>query len=134
MTIRDYIQNQVFARRLQERSTLVVYDPARRYRDIALDLATDQCRVIDGSLSVIEQRELATEAMTDLAEGRIHHLVVWLPAKPPQEATDRQGDPFAVFAAIGAIFPQGDADDFASICRLAKPDHVPWMPAVPGPN
>ena len=125
MTIRDYIQNQVFARRLQERSTLVIYDPARRYRDIALDLATDQCRVIDGSLSVIEQRELATEAMTDLAEGRIHHLVVWLPAKPPREATDRQGDPFAVFAVIGAIFPQGDGDDFASICRLAKPDHVP---------
>ena len=125
MTIRDYIQNQVFARRLQERATLVIYDPARRYRDIALDLATDQCRVIDGSLSVIEQRELATEAMTDLAEGRIHHLVVWLPAKPPREATDRQGDPFAVFAAIGAIFPQGDGDDFASICRLAKPDHVP---------
>lgn len=125
MTIRDYIQNQVFARRLQERAALVIYDPTRRYRDIALDLATDQCRVIDASLSVIEQRELATEAMAALAEGQIHHLVIWVPAKPPQDATDRQGDPFAVFVAVGAVFPQGDGDNYAAICRLAKPDHVP---------
>jgi len=125
MTIRDYIQNQVFARRLQERSALVIYDPTRRYRDIALALATDQCRVLDASLSVIEQRELATEALNSLAEGRIHHLVIWVPSKPPQEASDRQGDPFAVFAAVGAVFPQGDGDDYAALCRLAKPDHVP---------
>lgn len=125
MTIRDYIQNQVFARRLQERAALVIYDPTRRYRHIALDLATDQCRVIDASLSVIEQRELATEAMAALAEGQIHHLVIWVPAKPPQEAKDREGDPFAVFATVGAVFPQGDGDNYAAICRLAKPDHVP---------
>ncbi|OQX18969.1 MAG: hypothetical protein BWK76_05975 [Desulfobulbaceae bacterium A2] len=125
MTIRDYIQNQVFARRLQERAALVIYDPTRRYRDIALDLATDQCRVIDASLSVIEQRELAAEALNALAEGQIHQLVIWVPAKPPQEAADRQSDPFAVFATVGAVFPQGDGDNYAAICRLAKPDHVP---------
>ncbi|MBM9538654.1 PglZ domain-containing protein [Desulfobulbus alkaliphilus] len=125
MTLRDYIHNQVFARRLQEHAALVIYDPTRRYRDIALGLATDQCRVIDASLSVIEQRELATEALNELAEGQIHHLVIWIPARPPQDVTASQSDPFAVFASIGAVFPQGDGDDYASICRLAKPDHVP---------
>jgi len=125
MTIRDYIQNQVFARRLQEQAVLVVYDPTRRYRDIVQAMATDQCQVIDAALSVIEQRESATEALNALADGQIHHLVLWVPTKPPQDATDRQGDPFAVFASIGAVFPQGDGDNYAALCRLAKPDHVP---------
>ena len=121
----DYIQNQIFSRRAQEHGTLVIYDSGHRYRDIALSMNSDKCRVIDASQSVIEKREEATEALTALAEGQIHQLVIWVPAVRPEDNDAKQRDPFSVFAEIGAVFPQGDGDDFASICRRAKPDHVP---------
>jgi len=125
VSIRDYIRNEIFARRAQERGVIVIYDPGYRYREIGLSMASDRCRVIDASQSVIEQREEATEALTALAEGQIHQLVIWVPAVRPEDNDAKQRDPFSVFAEIGAVFPQGDGDDFASICRRAKPDHVP---------
>jgi hypothetical protein len=72
MTLRDHLRTEVFGRLLrdpQSRGCLVVYDPERRYRDIALDLADEQGRVIDASGSVIESREAATEALYDLGAG-----------------------------------------------------------------
>ena len=125
VSIRDYIRNQIFARRAQERGTLVIYDPARSYRDIALSLASDQCRVIDVSDSVLEQREDATDALAALTEGQIHQLILWVPAMRPEDNEAKQRDPFAVFGEIGTVFPLGDGDDYASLCRRAKPDHVP---------
>jgi len=125
MTIRDYIQNQVFGRRAAEHCCLVIYDPGRRYRELALAMATEQCRVIDVSTSVVEQRELANDAFADLVEGRIHQLVLWVPAAKPIEAEARQKDPFSVYGLAGSEFPAGDGDDYASLCRRAKPDHVP---------
>ncbi len=125
MTIRAYIRNEIFIRRAQECGIIVIYDPARRYRDIALSMTSDTCRVINASQSVIEQREAATDALTALAEGQIHQLVIWLPVVRPEDNDGKQRDPFAVFAEIGAVFPQGDGDDYASLCRRAKPDHIP---------
>ena len=60
-----------------------------------------------------------------LADGQIHQLVVWVPAAVPADDEGKQRDPFAVFAEIGAVFPHGDGDDYASLCRQAKPDHIP---------
>src|SRR5207249_4752149 len=106
MTIREYIQNEIFGRRAQEHASLVIYDPSRRYRDIALAMASEKCQVLDASQSVIEQRELATDALLDLAEGQIHQLVVWVPAAVPTDDEGKQCDPFSAFAEIGAMFPQ----------------------------
>jgi len=125
MTIRDYIQDQVFSRRAQAHSCLVIYDPIRRYREIAMAMATDHCRVIDVSKSVVEQREYANEGFADLVEGRIHQLVIWVPAAKPIEPEARQKDPFSVYGLAGGEFPAGDGDDYAALCRTAKPDHVP---------
>lgn len=124
MTIREYIREQVFSRRAKENGSLVIYDPTRKYRDIALDMESEQCLVIDATQSVIEQREAATEALTALAEGTIHQLIIWVPANAPEDNDAKQYDPFSVFAEVGKVFPQGDGDDYASICRRAKPDHV----------
>jgi len=125
MTIRDYIQNQIFLQRAEASGTLVIYDPARRYRDIALSMTTDKLLVIDASTSVIEQRETAMDALASLAKGEIHQLVIWIPATAPADDEAKQKDPFVVFAELGAVFPQGDGDDYASICRKAKPDYIP---------
>lgn len=124
MTVRDYIRDQVFARRAQERGCLVIYDPERRYRDVANSLTSDVRRVIDVGDSIIEQREAAAEALDQLAAGGIHQLILWVPTRRPSVSDDKQKDPFAVFGEIGESFPKGDGDEFADICRRAKPDHV----------
>jgi hypothetical protein len=124
VTLRDYIQREVFAKRTEEAGCLVVYDPIRRYHDIVLGMASPSCRIIDVDLSVIEQREAAVAALRELGEGKIHQFIVWVPAPRPGSDDELQKDPFSVFARIGAQFPAGDGDDYASICRKAKPDHI----------
>jgi PglZ domain len=124
VTIREYIRSEVFAKRAEQSSCMVIYDPTRRYRDIVSAMASASCRVIDIGLSIIEQREAAMTALGDLADGKIHQLIVWAPALPPESDEDLQKDPFSVFAKIGTQFPDGDGDDYASLCRKAKPDHV----------
>lgn len=127
MTLRDYLRNEVFSRRLRDpdsRGCLVIYDSARRYHEIAASLADDQCRVIDASDAIIEPREAATAALSDLATGAIHRLVLWLPTARPADETAKQADPFSVFAEVGAAFPDGDGHEYAELCRRAKPDHV----------
>jgi len=123
MKIRDYIQSEVFASRAAKHGALVIYDPTRHYRDLALALAAPQCRVIDAGPSIIEAREAAMRALRDLTEGKIQQLIVWIPTRKPESDEDRQGDPFSVLGRIGTEFPAGDADDYSALCRVAKPDH-----------
>ena len=122
--IRDFIAEKVFAARAAEARCLMIYDPDRRYRDIALGLANDKREVIDVSTSIIVQREVAAEALSRLARGAIDSLVIWSPFPLPRDVDEKQRDPFAVFAEIGEVFPKGDGDEYAALCRRAKPDHV----------
>lgn len=124
MKISHFIRDHVFLPRAEERGALVIYDPERRYREIVLGMASDNCRVIDVSESLVTQREAATEALSDLSRGAIHKLILWVPMKRPQSDEDKQKDSFVVFAELGASFPNGDGDEFADICRRAKRDHV----------
>ena len=124
MTIRDHIKKEVFAKRAAESGCLVIYDPLRKYREIASGMASASCKVIDSSRSIIEQREAAIGALRELGDGKIHQLVIWIPALPPQCDEDLQRDPFSVFSRVGGQFPAGDGDDYASLCRKAKPDHI----------
>ena len=125
MTISDYLQKEVFSRRAQDHNgCLVVYDPDRRYRETVLTLQAADGQVIDASTSVIEQREAATVALSQLAAGSLHQLILWIPAERPEDDDAKQRDPFSVFAEIGDVFPKGDGDEFPELCRKAKPDHV----------
>ena len=49
MKIRDYIRDEVFGKRVGQSGCLVVYDPARRYRDLARALDNPKCRVLDAT-------------------------------------------------------------------------------------
>lgn len=124
MKIRDYIHTEVFAARAAKHGALVIYDPDRRYHNLALALDTPHCRVIDAGPSIIEAREAAMRALRDLTDGKIQQLVVWLRSRRPESDEDRQHDPFSLIGRIGSEFPAGDADDYAALCRVAKPDHA----------
>lgn len=124
--IRDYIRDEVFRARLNRHGVLVVYDPDKRYRDLCQALAGDDVAVVDGSDSSIEARSAATRALVALGrpEPGPKALLVYVPARAPLTDEQRQVDPFAVYTVCGAAFPDGDGDEYLSLCLKAKPDHA----------
>lgn len=126
MTIKQFIQNQVLGPRLKKAGVLVVYDPERHYRDLCNDMAADECAVVDATESSIESRERALTLLQELGKPgtKLENLLVYVPAARPLTDEDRQQDPFAVYGAVGAEFPEGDGDEYQSICLKAKADYA----------
>ncbi|GAA4648798.1 PglZ domain-containing protein [Kistimonas scapharcae] len=128
MNIQEFIQEQVFAPRLEKHQVLVVYDPEQRYRDTCLVMADDRRKVVDASDSSIISRAQAIQALGELGQQSIEQLLVYVPAARPLEDEEKQKDPFALYGALygefEAAFPMGDGDSYLSICLKAKPDHA----------
>lgn len=126
MSIRTFIQTQILLPRLRETGVLVVYDPDRRYRDLCLELADERRAVVDASESSIESRAAALAALQALGQANapLEGLLVYVPAAKPLTDETRQRDPFSLYAACGAVFPDGDGDEYLSICLKAKPDQT----------
>ena len=47
-----------------------------------------------------------------------------MPAAKPLTDEAKQRDPFSLYAACGAVFPEGDGDEYPEPLPRAKPDHV----------
>ncbi|MCX7669338.1 MAG: PglZ domain-containing protein, partial [Anaerolineae bacterium] len=125
MSIAAFIQGEM-QKRLERAGCLVVYDAERRYHALCLALASATVRVVDASDSGIVSREAATLALCELGNPRsaLKGLLIYVPAVRPQTDEQRQADPFSVYAACGAVFPQDDGDEYLSLCLRAKPDHA----------
>lgn len=125
-SIKTFIQQDVFLPRLTQAEVLVVYDPERRYRDLCLELAGEQVRVIDAGQGSILAREEALRWLMAMGEAgtECKGLLVYVPAAAPLTAEDRQRDPFSACLAVGRCFPEGDGDAYQSLCMKAKADHV----------
>lgn len=126
MTIKQFIQEEVLRPRLKKSGVLVVYDPERRYRELCCEMADDKCAVVDATESSIESREQALVLLQELGkQGAIlENLLIYVPAARPLTDEDRQQDPFAVYGAVGTEFPEGDGDEYQSICLKAKADYA----------
>lgn len=127
MSIAEFIRESVLRPRLKQAGALVVYDADKRYREQCFDLAADKVRVIDVSESSIESREAALLALREVGQPKaaLEGVLVYVPAKRPETDEQKQIDPFALYAACGAVFPKlDDGDDYLSICLKARPDHA----------
>lgn len=126
MTIAAFIRDEVLLPRLLKKGCLVVYDPVGRYRDLCASLANERIRVVDASLSSIESRKAALMDLRDIGRPKsgLDGVLVYVPAGPPVTDEDKQTDPFAIYGAAGAVFPDGDGDEYQSLCLMAKPDHM----------
>jgi hypothetical protein len=126
MSIAEYIREKVLRPRLKETGCLVVYDTDKRYRELCFDLATEKIRVIDTSESSIESREAALLALRKLGQPNspIEGVLIYVPTKKPVTDEQKQVDPFALYAECGAVFPQGDGDEYLNLCLRAKPDNA----------
>jgi hypothetical protein len=124
--IADYIRDEVFGARLRRSTILVVYDGRQRYRELCLQLANDATTVVDATESSIESREAALGAFSSLSrdEPEPKELLIYVPTPAPVTDEERQADPFAVYSVCGAVFPNGDGDEYLSLCLKAKPDHA----------
>jgi hypothetical protein len=136
MSMRTFLQHEILLPRLQRRGVLVAYDPNGRYRESCLELASDTRWVIDASESSIESRAAALAALRELGlpNTALKELLVYVPAKAPVTDEDRQRDPFALYAACGAIFPEGDGDEYLSLCLRYKADHATEIRRIFGDN
>src|SRR4051794_3752658 len=125
MTIAEYVREQVLRPRLLKAGCLVVYDPQQRYRDLCLAFSADNRQVVDTAESSIESREAALRALQQLGKPQpsLEGVLIYVPAGRPETDEEKQADPFSVFAASGAVFPQDDGDDYLSLCLRARPDH-----------
>jgi hypothetical protein len=127
MRIREFIQNQILTR-LRQHEVLLVYDQDGRYRDLCLSLDSDKIQVIDASESSLASRREALAAFSRLGEPNsdLEGLLVYVPAKAPLTDEEKQRDPFALYGACGAVFPDpnNDGDKYQSLCLKAMPDQV----------
>lgn len=130
MSIQQFIQEQVLVPRLAKQQVLVVYDAEQRYRDACLAMANDKRQVVDASDSSIIARAKAIKALGALGDHSIEQLLVYVPAAKPLEDEDKQKDPYALYGACGSVFPNGDGDNYLSICLKAKPDHATQVRAL----
>ena len=82
--------------------------------------------VVDASESGIESREKARDfvSLASLAATESTELVIYIPTRPPKSDHERVMDPYAAYTAAGGIFPDGDGDEYLSLCLKAKPDHA----------
>ena len=127
MSIAGFIRDSVLRPRLSKARCLVVYDPAKLYRAIVNSLADEETAVVDASEHGIESREKALQSFISLARigaGVPAGLVVYVPSSPPKSDHERTLDPYAIYTACGAVFPDGDGDEYLSLCLKAKPDHA----------
>jgi len=126
MKIKEFIQTQILLPRLKQHGVLVVYDPERRYHELCLELASDKRRVIDASQSSITSRAAGLAALREFGQPNpsIEAILVYVPAKAPLMDEDKQRDPFALYSACGAAFPEGDGDEYQSLCLKARLDHA----------
>ena len=125
MTIKRFIQEEVLLPRIKKAGVLVVYDPDRRYRELCNELADEKRVVVDATESSIESREQAMVALQAFGQPgtKLESLLVYVPARRPLTDEEKQQDPFATYGAIGAVFPDGDGDEYQSLCLKAKADH-----------
>jgi len=123
MSISTFIRDTILRPRLQKARCLVVYDPDRIYRDVVGELASDEVTVVDASEHGIESRERAIETFVRLTSFGTS-MLVYVPKAPPKSDHERAIDPYALYAVTGAMFPDGDGDEYLSLCLKAKPDHT----------
>lgn len=125
-SIKTFIKQEVLLARIRKTGVLVVYDPHQRYRGLCLELSAENRAVVDASESSIESREAALRALQRLGEvnTKFEGMLVYVPAPAPLTDEERQRDPFAVYEVCGAVFPEGDGDEYQSLCLKAKADHA----------
>ncbi len=127
MLLHDFIRREYFQKRLQLRRVLVIYDHAKRYRDVVEEIGlSEHSLLVDTSAQPLGARLKAWRAFDEVAADASGEtqLIVYVPHGAPVTDDDKMNDPFRAIAIAGAQFPKGAGDDYLEICRNYLPDRV----------
>jgi len=122
VSIEQYIKTDILQSRLSNSSVLIIYDGEGRYHQLAKEMASENCDVIDVSEGSLATRLQAINILSNLKSTK--QLLIYVPKNAPIEDEDKQKDPFALYAAAGGVFPDPErsGDKYIDICLKAKPD------------
>lgn len=118
MTFAEHISQNVFLPRLKKHRILVVYDEHDRFKDICTSLASDQCKIINTETRPVSSRQQAMERWKEMAEDQTYQsqMLILCHGPAPKDNDERQQDPFASYAAVGASFPSRASDEYKMLC------------------
>jgi hypothetical protein len=121
MTFAEYLFENIFLPRLQERRVLVVFDPQKRYLEICQQMQSEQCRVVLTEGRPISSRQEAMERWIEMGADTTFQsqLLLHCVEEAPVPGSDAHlAHPFAAYMAIGHQFPSLRAgDDFKQLCH-----------------
>jgi hypothetical protein len=121
MTFAEYLLDNIFLPRLQERRVLVVFDPQKRYLEICQQLQSEQCRVVPTEGRPISSRQEAMERWMEMGADTTFQsqMLLYCVEAPPVPGSDAHlAHPFAAYMAIGHQFPSLRAGvDFKQLCH-----------------
>lgn len=121
MTFAEYLLDNIFLPRLQERRVLVVFDPQKRYLEICQQLQSEQCRVVLTEGRPISSRQEAMERWMEMGADTTFQsqMLLYCVEAPPVPGSEAHlAHPFAAYMAIGHQFPSLRAgDDFKQLCH-----------------
>lgn len=123
--IKEFIKNKLMTGIIQY-GVMIVYDPDIRYRELCLEISSEDFRVIDASISSIQSRETALNSLMELGQNNpvIKGMLVYVPTNVPLTEQEKQRDPYSIYIMCGKVFPDGDGEDYINLCIKAKPDHT----------
>lgn len=129
MTVEEHVR-AVFLERLNQAPCLVIYDPEKRYRDVALGLGGGAIHVVDAGCPVLQARAEAMEHWLSLTQDQQAKLVVYVPRAKPNDTAGNLADPFLVFRVAGAVFPEGASHEYQALCAQAFPEQAVQVEAL----
>jgi hypothetical protein len=125
MTIHSFIQSQVLLPRLQQHGVLIVYDPDQRYRDLCLEIASENRIVVDAGVSSIEARESAMATLQQMGRWIAGSRDAGLRSR--QAAVDGRTEAARSVCCVHHVrrdLSGRGRDEYQSLCLRAKPDHA----------
>lgn len=124
-TFEEFIRER-WRERLATHRVLSVFDPTGRYAEAVSLLADPHTKVLSVGADIISAREDALEALCRLTEDPANAtaFVLYQRRPRPMDEAGWLDDPLAPVALAGAIFPDGPADDFKSLCQQFLPDRI----------
>lgn len=124
-TIRQYVKENVFKKRLEKKAFLTVYDKNHFYKEICKDMGDDVFFLDISEHSPLDARLIAFEHLSSLYKSKnSKKLLIYIDSALKLEDEDLQINPFSVFNTFGSVFPEGDGDDFLNLSLKAMPNEA----------
>jgi hypothetical protein len=119
--IQDFIQKYL-TEKLVKKNSLMVYDPELFYRDLVVELKSDNIMVFDASKNVVTAREDALDYwVNEMPKSLDKKLIFYVPFSKKIGDDQRAADPFIIFSAGGVVFPDEATDNYKQLCLAALP-------------